>query len=104
MTETAQHTLTETERRLIEIWAEVLALDEIVPDDTFLGLGGESISAMLCVNRLRMIFNADIPVRTLLAEQTTLRTLATLIDGSHGGSASAGANGAAASAVTRGPQ
>jgi phosphopantetheine binding protein len=72
--------LTGTERQLASIWAEVLSADRIAPTDTFLCLGGESISATLCLHRVRKLFNVDVSLDVVLSEATTLRSLAAVID------------------------
>ena len=66
---------------LRSIWTEILNLDTIADDDNFLDLGGDSIAAMLCLNRIRARFGVDIPMTVFLAEDMTLRKLASEIDG-----------------------
>ncbi|MER6528571.1 amino acid adenylation domain-containing protein [Streptomyces sp. NPDC001508] len=44
---------TETERVLCELFAEVLGLDRVGPDDGFFSLGGDSISSMQLASRAR---------------------------------------------------
>ena len=68
------------EVRLGAIWAEVLGVAEIGPDDNFFDLGGESISGMMCINRVRSAFDVVLPLSTLMTEQVTLRSFAGIID------------------------
>ncbi|MEX2970010.1 non-ribosomal peptide synthase/polyketide synthase [Streptomyces sp. C184] len=44
---------TDTERRIAQIWADVLGLDTVGADDNFFDLGGDSILSMQVVSRLR---------------------------------------------------
>jgi acyl carrier protein len=63
------------------IWSEALEVpfDEVDLDTTFLDLGGESISAMLCVNRVLRTFGVDISAKSLLTEEFSVRRLAAAI-------------------------
>ncbi|MFC1716317.1 AMP-binding protein, partial [Candidatus Poribacteria bacterium] len=56
---------TSIERKLAEIWADVLGIKKVGIYDDFLELGGNSISALNFFSRLREISQVEIPVRTL---------------------------------------
>jgi hypothetical protein len=73
--------LTPLEQQLTTIWSTVLQVPvaDIHPERPFLELGGESISATLCVNRLLSLFNVDVPANALVSEAFTIRKLAALI-------------------------
>jgi acyl carrier protein len=58
------------------VWAEILEVADVTADDTFFDLGGESISATLCANRLQADFRVQVPVSLLLDEHTTATVLA----------------------------
>ena len=76
MTDTMTHSLSTAERKLSELWAEVLGInqDRIGPDQTFLSLGGESLSAIRLVGAAR---NAGITLRvTDMLKAATLRDTA----------------------------
>jgi amino acid adenylation domain-containing protein len=53
---------TETERSLMEIWKDVLKLEKIGINDKFFDLGGNSLKFIQVNNRLRRVFNVDIPM------------------------------------------
>jgi acyl-coenzyme A synthetase/AMP-(fatty) acid ligase/acyl carrier protein len=61
---------TETERRLVEIWAEVLEMPAVGIDDNFFDLGGHSLLAVQIASRIRNIFAVDVPLRALFEAPT----------------------------------
>jgi acyl carrier protein len=71
--------LTETEKIVGEIWADVLGIGEISRQDDFFMLGGHSLIATQVISRIRETFDLNLPLRTLF-ELTTLETLAAEID------------------------
>ena len=71
----------ETERRLVEIWKEILLIDEIGVNQDFFELGGQSLLAMRIIGRMRREFRlekADLPFRALF-ENPTIETFAEFI-------------------------
>jgi acyl carrier protein len=54
---------------------EVLEAAAIGVDESLIDLGGDSIAATMCANRLQTVFRVRVPVSTLLDETTTVRTL-----------------------------
>ncbi|MFC6091036.1 non-ribosomal peptide synthase/polyketide synthase [Saccharothrix lopnurensis] len=48
---------TEAERRVADVWAEVLGLDAVGVEDNFFALGGDSISSIRVVSKLRSSFD-----------------------------------------------
>jgi acyl carrier protein len=78
---TADSVETQLHDRLRSVWAEVLELPyvDVDLDSTFLELGGESISATLCVNRILRTFGVDLSARALITDAITVRKLATLV-------------------------
>jgi acyl carrier protein len=73
-------TLTPTQRTLMEIWRRMLWLDEIGVHDNFIELGGNSLSAMRCINRVRETFEVDVPIDAFFLDPGDIATMARLID------------------------
>lgn len=55
------------ESELATMWEEVLGLDEVSADDTFLDLGGDSLQAARITARLAEVFNVEVTAAALLA-------------------------------------
>ncbi len=70
---------TETETRLIEIWREVLGVSRIGAGGRFFDLGGDSLTAVELVYRLRSSFEVDAPF-SLPFTAADLREMAARID------------------------
>ncbi|TMR11491.1 non-ribosomal peptide synthetase, partial [Nonomuraea zeae] len=54
-----------TEEALCRIWSEVLAIDPVGVEDNFFDLGGDSISSVRVVSRMRGAFGVDISPKDL---------------------------------------
>jgi amino acid adenylation domain-containing protein len=70
---------TETERRVAEVWREVLGVDDLRVTDDFLRLGGHSLSATMVMARLNDLCAVRLPMRAPF-EASTLAELALLVD------------------------
>jgi amino acid adenylation domain-containing protein len=69
---------TEAERRLAEIWAEVLRVERVGTRDDFFALGGHSLLATQVISRVRQAFGAELPLRAVF-ERPTVGELAALL-------------------------
>jgi amino acid adenylation domain-containing protein len=70
---------TETESRLLALWAEVLKKESIGVHENFFALGGHSLLAIRLLGRIAKTFGQRVPLRTLF-ENPTVAELATRID------------------------
>jgi acyl-coenzyme A synthetase/AMP-(fatty) acid ligase/acyl carrier protein len=58
------------ESELATIWAEILGVPDVKPDESFLDLGGDSLQAFRIIARIAMQFKLEIPVSVLLESGT----------------------------------
>jgi acyl carrier protein len=70
---------TRTEEVLLEIWKEVLGLEQAGVEDSFFELGGHSLLATQALTRVRRAFGVDLPLRDLF-RHPTVAGAARLID------------------------
>jgi amino acid adenylation domain-containing protein len=70
---------TETERKLGEIWKELLKVEEVGVDQNFFELGGHSLLVLQVIARIRRLFEVELPVRTVF-EEPTLAGLAAAVE------------------------
>ncbi|MFF5173342.1 amino acid adenylation domain-containing protein [Micromonospora sp. NPDC000089] len=66
----ASRPLTVLEQAVALVWAEVLGVGELAPEDDFFALGGHSLVATRAVSYLREALDADIALRLLFAHPT----------------------------------
>jgi len=71
---------TDTEKALAVIWTELLNVQNIGINDDFFDLGGQSLTAIKAVSRIRDVFGVDLSLRNLF-ERPTVAGLAEVIDG-----------------------
>jgi len=69
---------TPTERRLAEIWRQLLGVAEVGVEDSFYALGGHSLLATQLVTRIREAFGIDPGLRQLLHQPTVAGQAAAL--------------------------
>jgi acyl carrier protein len=79
----------ETELKLLEIWQAVLEPPSIGLDDDFLELGGDSISAVMCISRIRKLFGYDLEIDDFFLDGATIRRFARSIDAADAGKSGA---------------
>ena len=63
------------ERKLCDIWQEVLHLDKVGINDNFFKIGGHSLLATRLISKVRSEFSAEVPLR-LLFEHPTIANFA----------------------------
>jgi glycopeptidolipid biosynthesis protein len=71
---------TETEIRLAAIFQAALNRDSVGYDDGFIDIGGDSMSAMLCISRIRTAFHVELTVEDFFLDTGSVRTIAGQID------------------------
>lgn len=64
---------TALERVLVDIWTEVLAIDEVGIHDDFFELGGDSLGVAKVVGRVRMKLDVDLPFKAIFEAPTVAR-------------------------------
>jgi acyl carrier protein len=69
----------ETEKSLVEIWAELLGVGEIGVDDDVFDLGAHSLMAMKALTQIRDRFNVNLSLRNLF-EAPSVAGLAAMIE------------------------
>lgn len=69
---------TDAERRITQIWQEVLGIEDVGINDSFFELGGSSLFAIQVLSRLRKEFNVEIPP-AMIFEGATISALAKLL-------------------------
>ena len=73
----------EWEQRMAALWKDVLGLGEIGQDDNFFDLGGNSLTGLQLVARLRRDLGRPVPAAALF-EAPTIRSLAAYARGAYG--------------------
>ncbi len=61
---------TDAERRLAEIWSEVLQVERVGANDNFFDLGGNSLMALRLNSQVRSVFSVELPLVALFASPT----------------------------------
>ena len=69
---------TPQEEILCTLFAEILGVDRVRPDADFFALGGQSLSAVKLLSRIRTVFGAELPIRAVF-DTPTAAGLATLV-------------------------
>jgi thioesterase domain-containing protein/acyl carrier protein len=63
----------EVEQRLRAIWAELLGVDDVSPNDDFFALGGHSLLAVRMLARVKAELGYDVPVALIVEAPTVAR-------------------------------
>ena len=70
----------EVEKKVAQIWMEILALDEVGIGDNFLALGGDSLSASRVVSSVIRHFQVEIPLRALFQSPTIAEMAGVIVE------------------------
>jgi amino acid adenylation domain-containing protein len=76
-----QPALTPIQFKVAAVWADILNLSTVGPDEDFFDLGGTSLTLIRMLDRVNASFGADIGIETLI-EEATVRSLALELDAS----------------------
>jgi arthrofactin-type cyclic lipopeptide synthetase C len=60
----------QTELELVAIWKEILCIDQIGVDDSFLELGGDSLQVMRMLNRALQVFGREVSITDFFVAPT----------------------------------
>jgi fengycin family lipopeptide synthetase D len=74
-----QQSLTETEKKLVKIWGEILGRTHIGINDNFFELGGHSLNATILLSQIYKEFDVNIPI-SIIFEKPTVGELAKHIE------------------------
>lgn len=74
----SEGTLDTVQEKLVAIWREVLGVSNIRVNDNFFELGGHSLLAVRIIARVRTVFGAPVPLRSMF-EAPTVAALAEVI-------------------------
>jgi phthiocerol/phenolphthiocerol synthesis type-I polyketide synthase E len=74
---------TEIEQVVVNVWQDILGIDQLGIHDNFFDLGGNSLIGLKVISRLKKELNMDIPV-TALFEGPTVSALAKVIGKQNG--------------------
>jgi benzoate-CoA ligase len=69
-----------TQEYLASMWSELLEIERPDPDIGFMALGGNSVTAMMCLNRILERYGIDLDFELLFLETGTMRAIAAEID------------------------
>ncbi|MER6561677.1 amino acid adenylation domain-containing protein [Streptomyces sp. NPDC001027] len=83
---------TEVEKIVAAVWVSMLDVERVGRQDHFFELGGDSLTAMRTVVRLRKALEVEIPIRVIF-DNPTLERIAAAIDSADGAAAPAAASG-----------
>jgi acyl carrier protein len=73
-------TYTPTQESLLDIWKQILWVPDIGLRDNFIDLGGHSLTATRCINRIRLVFGVEVPLDAFFVEEADVATIAEMID------------------------
>jgi polyketide synthase PksJ len=62
----ANSSLSDTEKRILDIWIQSLGSNDIELTDNFFDLGADSLKAITVISKIKATFKVDLPLRTFL--------------------------------------
>ena len=65
---------------MLQLWAAVLKIDQVGIYDDFLGLGGDSLAALRCINWIREAFGVGLSFDAFFIEPAHVAEVASQID------------------------
>ena len=71
---------TEVEKRMMEIFQDLLGHDNIGVDEEFFDVGGHSLLAMRLLSRVKDAFDVDLPIRLMFMQRLTIANLASIVE------------------------
>jgi acyl carrier protein len=66
----------EIEAALIDIWSAVLERPGVPANAEFLDLGGDSLSAMMCISRTRKLLHYELSIEDFFMDGATINNIA----------------------------
>ncbi len=79
--DTNTQSLTLIQNSILQLWIELLGIEEIDITDNFFDLGGHSLIASQVINRINDLFKTDLPLGSLF-DYPTVKDLSTVIENS----------------------
>jgi len=70
--ESVKHDKNIIEQNITAIWQEVLESPEISKEVRFMDLGGDSLSAMACIARMRKLLKVEFTIEDFFLENSTI--------------------------------
>jgi acyl carrier protein len=71
---------TETENILVDIWSVVLNTQDIGIHADFFSLGGDSLAALRCINRVSAVFGVELSLDLFLLDFASVAEVASEVD------------------------
>ena len=71
---------TETERQVLEMWRDLLGVEDIGVDDNFFELGGHSLLAVQLLSRVRQIYGVELSLEVVYSGEFMVAELAKAIE------------------------
>ena len=66
--------------KLLVIFEDILAQNSISTTTSFVDLGGDSLSAMLCISRVRHNFEIELSMEDFFSDDSSVKGLSVIID------------------------